>query len=877
MEQPIFFITQKDAFYYADQNNHQFIVAKDLNEDGEKKYASFPNITQFIEYYSTIPDKQKHLNELIRIDKPHYEFYDIDLTLPKEYDISIYNNESLFTWLDNIRNEFLQSLHLEDKIKANWFITCASGKEKLSLHLVNKNIIFTSNMTFKHYYNLLKTYVENYVNEKHPFKKCIDWCVSSRNKCMRLCHSTKINSIRTLKIYKSDDLNHISSIAKNPSLIDTFITNAINDPDLQSKVIDINDNNDTKDTKNNTQENHTKQSKLIRIDHSNDLLKNLLAILSKDRYDSYEDWLKIGFALKNHDEGLFHLWDDWSKQSSKYSSNIKNVWDKFGSSTNPITIGSIHFMAKKDNPEKYKEIISQHSYKKIEDIEFTPQETVNHKYIPSELYINNIKKYDVIALKSNMNTGKTYSMPVLFNNYRRIIVVYHRISLNLSIYEKWKQYGFELYSDISDYKINLDDNPRIICQLDSIHRIIGKCDLLILDEIESTHEHLCGSKMLNETDKCSKTLINYIKNTPKIIACDANLKDETCNILFDKKNIIKIENTYKSFHYRSCNVYHSKESLIEKLYELVDLKKNIVIPTNSKKQAKKIEKLLSKKYDYLKILRIDAENGFIPIEEWSKYNVIIYTPTITAGVSFDEKHFHSLIGFFSNKSASTEQCSQMIFRVRNLIDNNLFIYVDNDSENPRPSDDLYLNKYIQNIIFNSTKESIEGLDIDRYNKKVIETRYFKLYRFYLKKINLSQGFFNSYMTQILREHGIKIFHISPKVDDYKIFHSIVDSLKEVSIQIKQEEAQDIVNAICINDKEYRTLIESKTQKDKNETNSIKRYILTNTFDRPYDDNLDIEWVKHNIDYYNGYKYFKLFKDDNDINISIEKCKKVINI
>ncbi len=85
-----------------------------------------------------------------------------------------------------------------------------------------------------------------------------------------------------------------------------------------------------------------------------------------------------------------------------------------------------------------------------------------------------------------------------------------------------------------------------------------------------------------------------------------------------------------------------------------------------------------------------------------------------------------------------------------------------------------------------------------------------------------------------------------------------------------------MNAICINDKEYRTLIESKTQKDKNEMNSIKRYILTNTFDRPYDDNLDIEWVKHNIDYYNGYKYFKLFKDDNDINTSIEKCKKIIS-
>jgi hypothetical protein len=163
MSSPIFFSTQKDSFEYADQNNHQFIVAKDLSKEGFKSYASFPTINQFIDYYSTIPDKQKNFNELIRSDKPHYEFYDLDIKLQQEYDISIYNNESLVIWFSNIRNEFLQSIHLDDKIKANWVITCASGKEKLSLHLVNKNIIFTSNSTFKHYYNLLKTYVENYI------------------------------------------------------------------------------------------------------------------------------------------------------------------------------------------------------------------------------------------------------------------------------------------------------------------------------------------------------------------------------------------------------------------------------------------------------------------------------------------------------------------------------------------------------------------------------------------------------------------------------------------------------------------------------------------------------------------------------------------
>lgn len=888
---PIFFNKQKDAFEYSENNNHSFFFSKDLSKDGSKCYSSFPTSSDFIDYYLTIPDAEKYFNELIKTDNSFYEYYDLDLKLPPEYDISIYNNESLFIWFDNIRIEFVQSLSIDidiNKFIPKWVITVASNKTKLSLHLLNQNTIFTSHSTFKQYYSLFKTHIQNFVNTNHPFSKAIDFCVSSNNRCMRICLSSKIDSYRPLKIWNTlkdfGDLKYLRSIHKNPSLIDTLITNAINDPLISQKEVleeDINKTIEIDKNIKNEEKTKPKVNQKYKIDHSNDLIENLLSILSKDRCDSYDDWTKIGMILKNKDENLFDLWDKWSAQSSKYtsSSSLRNIWDKFSNNyTNPLTLGTLHFLAKQDNPEKYIELISKNSHKFI-DLPFTPTQTINHKYIDNNIYKDNIYKdnYDVIALKSNMNTGKTYGMPIIFDKFHRILVIYHRISLNLSIYEKWKEYGFELYSDITQHKINLDEHPRVICQLDSTHRLIGKCDLLILDEIESTHEHLCGSNTLNEKDNCSKTLLNYIKYTPKIIACDANIKDETCDILFGQKNILKIENTHKSFSHRSANIYHSKESLIEKLYELIELNKNIIIPTNSKTQAKKIEKLLSKKYNRLKILRIDSENGFIPIEEWNRYNIVIHTPTITCGVSFDETHFHSLVGFFSNKSASAEQCSQMFFRVRNLIDNNLFIYVDNDKENPsRAIDDLSLNKYIQNIIFNSpNKEKIEGFEIDQFNKKVIETSYFKLYRLYLKKINLSYGFFGTYITQILREHGLRLYHISPKVKDYKVFHSITDSLKEAGIEIKQEEAENIVNAKTIDHSVYISLIESKMNKDKDEMYSIKRYILTKTFDRDNESKLDVEWVKHNINYYNGYKHFKIFKDESIVD-SIEKCKEIIN-
>jgi hypothetical protein len=868
---PTFFFKQQDMFNHADTLQHSFLFAKDT-PTGSKCYASLPNTQEFLNFYTPLPNTQKNFYELIRTDTPFYEYYDLDLKPPENYDPSVYNEHSLFSWFENIRFQFLQSqtpsFDALDKFMPKWTITTASNRTKLSLHILNKNTIFPNHTTFKSFYNLFKNYINNFSNPNHPFHNAIDFCVSSNNRCMRITQSSKINSDRPLTLWNDCESRHLF---KNPTIIDTFITNPTNHPNIT-----------TQDFTQNTPQHQQKHNEICNeicneistINHSTELIEKLLTILSPQRYNSYEDWIKIGMALKNKNDSLFPLWDNWSKQSPKYTQTTQNIWNNF--STNhktPLTLGTIHYFAKQDNPQKYKEIISQHSHINI-NTPFTPTKIISHKYIPPEIYSNNILKYNVIALKSNMNTGKTYGMPVIFKDYTKILIIYHRISLNVSIYEKWQQYGFELYSDIPEHKINLDKHPKIICQIDSIHRIIGKIDLLILDEIESTHEHLCGSKTLNETDKCSKSLLNYIKYTPKIIACDANLKDETCDILFHQKNLIKIQNTYKSFQHRTCHIYHSKENLIEKLYELIDSDKNIVIPTNSKKQGKKLEKLLKNKYEHIKILRIDSENGFTTIDDWEKYNIVIYTPTITAGISFDKLHFHSLVGFFSNKSASAEQCSQMLFRSRNLINNNLFIYIHNDNQTQtKPINDSELNHYIQNIIFDGIK--IEGIDIDNYNKKMIETTYYKLYRFFLKKINLSFDYFCSYMIQILKDHGLTIYNISPKVKDFDIYHNIIDAVKNASIQIETEEAENICKATPINEEDYTTLINSKTQRTKEENDTIKRHILTNTFDIPHNSPLEIDWVKHNIKYYMGYKHFKLFKDDTDILVSIEKCKRII--
>ena len=60
----------------------------------------------------------------------------------------------------------------------------------------------------------------------------------------------------------------------------------------------------------------------------------------------YEDWLKIGMALK-HEGYDFDVWDNWSRNDPKYSreDNLYK-WNSFGEVANPVGAGTIINIAK---------------------------------------------------------------------------------------------------------------------------------------------------------------------------------------------------------------------------------------------------------------------------------------------------------------------------------------------------------------------------------------------------------------------------------------------------------------------------------------------------------------------------------------------------
>jgi len=86
--------------------------------------------------------------------------------------------------------------------------------------------------------------------------------------------------------------------------------------------------------------------------------KFLVSLLSDDRNDTFESWIRIGWALHNIDNSLVETWVEFSKQSSKFKEGeCEEKWYRMREEG--LTIRSLMYWAEEDNYQKYHEFIKQ--------------------------------------------------------------------------------------------------------------------------------------------------------------------------------------------------------------------------------------------------------------------------------------------------------------------------------------------------------------------------------------------------------------------------------------------------------------------------------------------------------------------------------------
>ena len=118
-----------------------------------------------------------------------------------------------------------------------------------------------------------------------------------------------------------------------------------------------------------------------------------LRCLSDSRADAYKTWMEVGWTLYNIDpsDQMFDIWQEFSQKSGKATgtdwSRLRRDWMRGFSRNTPgakLTLKSLHYWAREDNLEIYKEIVEEDNVRyvqyKVDDTHFHVAKLLHKMY-----------------------------------------------------------------------------------------------------------------------------------------------------------------------------------------------------------------------------------------------------------------------------------------------------------------------------------------------------------------------------------------------------------------------------------------------------------------------------------------------------------------
>lgn len=390
-----------------------------------------------------------------------------------------------------------------------------------------------------------------------------------------------------------------------------------------------------------------------------------------------------------------------------------------------------------------------------------------------------------LYVKANMKMGKTKKLTEYLADHftdteisRKVIrFVSFRQTFSGNIKEKFPE--FSLYSEESGRLSQL----RLIVQVESLHRLeirVGQepPDLLILDECESIFEQFDSGLIKHFGSSFAK--FEYLVRCSKHVVCmDAHLGARTMNIMARLRNpegSILHHAVYKNATDDTYWLTSDKARWLALLYEALDSDEKVAIPSSSLTDAKVIKACIQSKYPTLKVCLYSRETlnstkvtHFAKVDHyWSQYDVLIYTPTITAGVSFEKTHFTKIFGYFTNLSCSVETCIQMIGRIRDVEAHSYFICMNiTPCKHPTEPADIIKRLYDQRrCLVEEQQEDANCGIVCKYdefgNPTLHQTEYFYVWLENRIVRNVSLVRFSRQFVNLVTRTGATCKHLSPE-------------------------------------------------------------------------------------------------------------------
>ena len=447
-------------------------------------------------------------------------------------------------------------------------------------------------------------------------------------------------------------------------------------------------------------------------------------------------------------------------------------------------------------------------------------ENIIHNIYESQ-YMKEYEHVETLAIKAQMGCGKTKALRKYLDTHFNEINKINEINKTIRFVTFRQTFSNSLKDAFSDFTLYSTisgdigtEHKKVIIQVESLNRLLTSAtpiDLLILDEVESILGQFNSG--LHKNFNASFAMFQWMLSTAKHVVCmDANLSDRTYNVLRRIRPQFNIHFHYNTIKkaiddtYYFTNIYGQ---WLMKLFEFIKQGKRVVIPTNSLTEGKTIENLIENLFPNKKIRLYSSEmktseknKHFSDITTyWSELDILIYSPTCSAGLSFEIEHFDVLFGYFTNSSCDVETCRQMLYRVRQLKSKEFYICFNSfiTYNLPSTTEDIALALYEKKRhLFQDIDQSTLQFEYTIDGQvKYYESNYYHIWLETVAVVNLSKNNFMQRFVNQVADTGAKCLYLGSKFnsDDVKLLSNQASISKK---DIKQMKATNISIAEDLN-------------------------------------------------------------------------------
>lgn len=872
------------------------LIAKEIDNEGSRKFDAIANHTKLETFLGNIRNKEpKNYYECIS-DGLRRGYWDIDL-----YTVDIENSRQFY---EEIEDKPLTADELAEHIMYDIYtrihnsllcytpevdlVICSSngimpnGLAKYSYHIIARNVYFPDNAT-------LRLFTEKVMSSATKDFLHVDLTVYKEFQQFRLTKCWKYGDPRVKKILDT----------KKYKFEDTLLTYIIRDKFVMPH-------------KDNILINVPRPNKIIRDKTlcDSEFIKYILTAAKKWHEKENLEWV---FSYRAAFSNRIYTWrnkSSYCKICDKIHERDNSLFLSFKAKTSDIFVNcwkddKKEICVGKLTPDMKRLLVYDNMRRRLDRISSDVTTLLDNLTPDNKLVYDSPQMQPftltagTLCVKAGMGLGKTKELV----NYMRdnpadaIIIISFRRTFTAHMVKVLKEMKFVSYLDIGG-DIYLYDYPRLIIQVESLHRIktrnIAKLGntLIILDEAESIFSQFLSEFSHNRRDDFEQ-LKNFLDNGTRVIAMDANLSDRTYNILTrhrPKTTLYYHLNKHKRFSEYIVKIVPMYEELVLHMMAALRNGEKFGFITNSSKKAKAVKKIIGELFPHIKVFLLCGDT---PSEEkkyifnniteiFNSHDVVIYTPTLTAGVSYEVEHFDNIFCYFTNGSCDGYICDQMMGRIRSLRKKEMFICIKSFRQG-YPVEKCDIGKYIsqnRDLVSNTNNYVFKALPTINYNYNydnntgaLVQDMYLELW---LDNVSVRNKFANDFFTQfimLIKQKGCKLV-LPDKCQLMADIRDIRSKLSAAEVRVFAEEAQVLVEAEDFDNDKIGALLLNVNNQTKAEEIGLKKYFFRCFYRRHLIDKpIDVEFVKKYSDKLtqNQYTNLTLLHTKDNVEDALQNC------